>query len=291
MGSEMCIRDSFVIALGNNNNATTDSSNLGAPINSSFDDFSFVINEDTHIGFFASNRNKGRGEEDIYKFSKSDICWIATHGVILERNSSKSIAGAQVQLLDDSNTLLETVVSDGSGNYNFTQTQCDSSYKIRVTQSDYRNTTITLTTKDASDNFGTSIYLEPNQKDVQLGDDLAQVLALNAISFGVDRFNIQPEAAVELDKVIAFMNANPSIKIDVRSHTDSRSRDSYNQQLSNKRNSSTIAYLIEKGINRRRITGKGYGESQPLNRCSNGVKCSEEEHQRNRRSEFIVVKK
>ena len=265
--------------------------NLGAPINSEFDEFSFVIQDDTQIGFFASNRDTGMGQDDIYKFSKSDLCLIATQGVILDKQSNRAIAGTQVELLDANNTIIESTVSDSSGNYSFTATQCNTSYRIRAFQAEYRSNTIGLTTKAVQDSFGTPVFLEPNLKTARLGDDLAKVLRLNAISFGVDRFNIQPEAALELDKVIAFMLANPSLKIDVRSHTDSRSRDSYNQQLSNKRNASTIAYLIEKGINKRRITGKGYGESQPLNRCSNGVKCSEEEHQINRRSEFIVVSK
>ena len=80
------------------------------------------------------------------------------------------------------------------------------------------------------------------------------------------------------------------MEIDVRSHTDSRSSDSFNMNLSDRRAKSTIEYLVQKGISRSRLTGRGYGESQLVNRCSNGVQCSAEEHQQNRRSEFIITK-
>jgi len=86
------------------------------------------------------------------------------------------------------------------------------------------------------------------------------------------------------------MNEFPTVKVDVRSHTDSRGKDAYNFALSNRRNTSTINYIINTGgISKGRLTGKGYGETQLVNKCSNGVKCSDDEHQVNRRSEFIIV--
>ena len=101
---------------------------------------------------------------------------------------------------------------------------------------------------------------------------------------------VRPDAEIELAKIIKYMNEYPSVKIDVRSHTDSRGRDAYNMALSQRRNKSTREYIINKGgISANRISGKGYGETRLTNRCSNEVKCSKEEHQANRRSEFIVV--
>ena len=85
------------------------------------------------------------------------------------------------------------------------------------------------------------------------------------------------------------MNQYPKMKIDVRSHTDSRQTKEYNQRLSERRAKSTIAWLVRNGISPDRITGRGYGETQLVNRCADGVKCSEAEHQMNRRSQFIVV--
>lgn len=115
---------------------------------------------------------------------------------------------------------------------------------------------------------------------------------MNPIYFDFDEFYIRPDAALELQKVIAIMREYPSLKIDVRSHTDSRARDAYNLTLSQNRNLSTIRYIIERGgISNSRLTGRGYGETSLVNACGNGVECSEEEHQLNRRSEFIVVAK
>lgn len=282
--------DIFVTNLYDLKNAQPKIKNLGKPINSAFDDFSIVLKEEEQTGFFASNRDAGLGQEDIYKFRKDTSCRVLTSGVILEGRSNQAIAGVQVALIDLNNTVIDTAVSDDSGRYSFTNTRCGTQYIVRGTHSQYSANEVFFTTQDTGGTSSQTLFLDSSLKSLKVGDDLTKVLDLNAISFDVDRFNIQGDAALELEKVIAFMNANPSLKIDVRSHTDSRSRDSYNQLLSNKRNTSTIAYLIDNGIHKRRLSGKGYGESQPLNRCSNGVKCSEEEHQRNRRSEFIVVK-
>jgi len=91
--------------------------------------------------------------------------------------------------------------------------------------------------------------------------------------------------------VIAVLKQNPTIKLDIRSHTDSRGDDTYNMTLSQKRNVATLHYIIEQGgISPNRLTGKGYGETQLVNACVNGIECSEELHQSNRRSEFIIIK-
>ena len=112
---------------------------------------------------------------------------------------------------------------------------------------------------------------------------------INPIYFDFDKSNIRPDAAVELAKIIEVLKEYPELRIDVRSHTDSRGVDAYNLSLSERRNQSTINYIIEKGgIAKERLSGRGYGETELLNKCSNGVKCSEEDHQLNRRSEFIV---
>ena len=105
-----------------------------------------------------------------------------------------------------------------------------------------------------------------------------------------DKSNIRPDAAKELDKVVAVMKENPTIWIVLGSHTDSRGKDQYNQWLSQSRANSAVQYIIDRGVEKSRITAKGYGESRPVNECTNGVKCSEEAHQLNRRTEFTIVK-
>lgn len=105
-----------------------------------------------------------------------------------------------------------------------------------------------------------------------------------------DKSNIRPDAAKELDKLVAILTENPTIWIELGSHTDSRGNDQYNQWLSQSRANSAVQYIIDKGIAKSRITAKGYGEKVPVNECSNGVKCSEADHQLNRRTEFKIVK-
>lgn len=107
----------------------------------------------------------------------------------------------------------------------------------------------------------------------------------------MDKSYIRPDAQVELEKIVSIMNQHPTLEIDVRSHTDSRASDAYNRALSERRAASTINYLVDRGISRYRLTGRGYGETQLVNRCYNGVQSSNDEHQQNRRSEFIITKK
>lgn len=114
---------------------------------------------------------------------------------------------------------------------------------------------------------------------------------LKNIYYDFDKSNIRPDAARELDKLLAILKENPGIAIELGSHTDSRGADQYNQWLSQKRANAAAQYLIDRGIDHSRIIAKGYGETMLLNKCGNGVKCSHAEHQLNRRTEFKVIKK
>nr|WP_221442787.1 OmpA family protein [Aequorivita sp. 609] len=109
------------------------------------------------------------------------------------------------------------------------------------------------------------------------------------ICFDFDKANARPDAQVELEKIVATLNEYPQLKLNIRSHTDSRGNDAYNKALSQKRATSTIDYIVSKGIESSRLKSEGLGESVLINNCSNGVKCSEAEHQKNRRSEFIII--
>ena len=131
--------------------------------------------------------------------------------------------------------------------------------------------------------------MEPAKIPLKPGDDLFKALNLNPIYFDLDKYYIRPDAALELAKVYAVLEEYPTMKIDIRSHTDSRQTHKYNETLSSNRAKSTAEWLISNGINRNRLTWKGYGETQLVNGCADGVDCSEAEHQMNRRSEFIIV--
>ena len=146
-----------------------------------------------------------------------------------------------------------------------------------------------MSTPNLSGEIQEFLQLERAVQIAKPGDDIAKILNLNPIYFDFDKYYIRPDAEIELAKVLVYMETYPSVRIDVRSHTDSRGNDEYNRTLSQNRNVSTRDWLIAKGINPSRLSGRGYGESQLVNECSNGVQCSEQQHQLNRRSEFIVL--
>lgn len=124
---------------------------------------------------------------------------------------------------------------------------------------------------------------------ITTGTDLAKVFAIEMIYFDLDKFNIRPDAALDISKVVEVMKQYPTMKVEVASHTDSRASKAYNLALSQKRAQSTMDFMIKSGIDKSRLIAKGYGESQLVNKCADGVACSEEEHQQNRRSQFIIT--
>jgi len=265
--------------------------NLGEPINSSYDDFTFVVNDSTRVGYFASNRKQGMGSDDIYKFLKKEApCDFTLIGVVKDKDSKEPIPGATVTLLDSKSKIIETTIADGSGKYSFTNVACESQFIIRGSKETYSSAEAYTATGDESGTAVNDLELDLVQKPVLPGDDLSEILELNPIYFDFDKSNIRPDAALELEKVIAVMTKYPTMVIDARSHTDSRGDDAYNLSLSDRRAKSTVAYIISQGIDASRISGDGYGEKELVNNCGNGATCSEEDHQLNRRSEFIVIK-
>lgn len=270
--------------------------NVGEPVNSPVDDFSFIINTTTKKGYFASNRSGGQGDDDIYSFLEiKSIQWTCEQeivGVVKDNKSNELLVGANVKLFDNDNQELENTYSDDLGKFRFkTMIDCEEVYFIRASKKEYNSEEVLLPKTDEAGLRSVTLLLEKEKVPFKVGDDLAVTLNIPIIYFDFDKANIRPDAATELEKVVAVMRKYPTLKIDVRSHTDSRGSDSYNKKLSQRRNKSTRDYIISKGIDASRITGDGYGEERLVNKCSNGVKCSEEEHQLNRRSEFIVVEK
>lgn len=267
---------------------STEIINVGTPVNSPKDDFGYRINSDARSGYVSSNRPGGKGDDDIYSFKIPD-CKYDIAGKVIDKKTGLILANADVVLKDGEDNVLETLKSAEDGSFNFSLDCTAQNYKVEAKKEKYKDdvTDFVVNTKK-SDTLSLQLALESSA--AKLGTDLAVLLNLNPIYFGYDKSFIRPDAELELIKVIKYMQAYPSVKIDVRSHTDSRGRDAYNLGLSQRRNESTRAYIINVGgISANRITGKGYGETQLTNRCSNGVKCSDEEHQANRRSEFIVV--
>ncbi len=272
--------------------------NLGRPINSSKDDFSFIIDSEKKLGFFATNREGTVGEDDIYRLEQTDelitSCQQKYEGRVVEVNKSEGIPDATVELFDENLNLLKTTTTNENGEYEF-EVECETRYIVRVSKDGFK-------TYEDLINSG-SDYEAEIEKDMVMtkgndlgvtrakqGDDLSDILQLDPIYFKFDKSQITPQAEVELQKVISLLKTYKNMKIDVRSHTDSRAGDAYNKILSEKRAQSTVNYIVENGnISRNRISGKGYGETQLVNECSNGVDCTESQHALNRRSEFIIL--
>ncbi|QNJ98275.1 OmpA family protein [Constantimarinum furrinae] len=277
--------DVFMVALDAQGLPTGEIKNLGAPTNSSKDDFAFVINEDRRIGYVSSNRDgeKGSVADEIYRVQEK--CEVMIVGTVFDVDSKELLPGAEVTLLDANNNIVDKMIVGQDAAYSFTA-QCESQYSVRGTKSQYAPNEKVLQTPDASGTV--EIPLPLKLIDPCPPNDLGCRLNLQPIYFDFDRYNIRPDAAVELAKILAAMRQYPELVIHIESHTDSRGNDAYNAALSEKRAQSTLEWLVNKGIDRNRLSAKGYGESQLTNDCGNKSECTEEEHQLNRRSMFII---
>lgn len=264
--------------------------NIGEPVNTKFDDFAFIIDSSTRNGFFSSNKEGGKGNDDIYKFTETRRldCEKKLSGTVLDAQTNEALSDAKVILLDDKFQQIAEVVSGTDGTYNF-DVKCNKTYHVRVGKKDYETSESPIVIQPSNDKSELNVKLEKQMKQISVGTDLAKTLDIPIIYFDLDQSFIRNEAAFELEKVLAVLRQYPKMKIDVRSHTDSRQTEKYNMILSDKRAKATIGWFIKRGIAVSRITGKGYGESQLVNKCSDNVICTEEEHQLNRRSEFVIV--
>ena len=265
---------------------------VGEPINSSADDFAYIVNDTLKTGFFSSSRNQGMGSDDIYRFKQKEKpeprCDVDVLGFITDAVTKQPITDAKVQLMNADNQVVKEVDVNARGLYRFSLV-CSENYVIRATSKLYYAKEVIVITPAEPETLQKDIELELRLTEVGVGDDLAKLLNLNPIYFDYNKSDIRPDAALELTKVISAMKQVPDMVISVRSHTDSRGKDDYNLSLSDKRAKSTVAYIISRGININRITGQGYGETELVNNCDNNSDCTEEQHQLNRRSEFIVV--
>lgn len=265
--------------------------NLGDPVNSEMDDFTFVFDGESRTGYFASNRQGGTGEDDIYSAIEKEPlkldCIQEITGTVRDKITNEVLVGATVKIIDENNKELSSTVMNSSGTYKILL-DCDQGNFVRALVEGYVPSEKYLEKSDGAPQK-VDFYLEKEKVTAGSGDDLAKLLQLSTIYFDLNKHNIRPDAEIEIQKVIVAMEKFPSLKIKVNSHTDSRGKDNYNLALSKRRAKSTISYMISKGISEDRLQSEGYGETKLVNRCSNNVKCSNKEHQLNRRSEFIII--
>ncbi len=267
--------------------------NLGHTINSNKDDFAIVLDEVTHSGYFSSNRDGGVGDDDIYFFRETNypeakVCEPIIVGKVRDFPGRALLPGSIVHLYNDQNQVLEKIRVSNSGSFVFDiPLKCGEKYKIIASKELYREASHTFILKEEDDGEKeVELFLE---KDFIVNDNNERCINVEPIYFNYDTSYIRGDAAIELDKVVAAMHKYPNIIIQATSHTDSRAPYNYNRNLSNRRAAATKNYIVSRGISRSRITAIGYGESQLVNECADNIPCSEEKHQANRRTEFIVI--
>lgn len=356
---------------------------LGYPINTHYDDFGFALNKDLKTGYFSSNREGGKGNDDIYFFrSKEPIIGSSISGVIFEDSSKELLTNAWVYLLDNNKLVIDSIKVNSRAEYQFKIEDPSKVYYVGAKERSkyydrlemvkeilsgdnkkdiglFPKYKTTCTVKDAKTNslvegvkikfmdkktytiktyttnlegaftdvirnkkindtlqfviryekegyitveklynmilgVNTIIDLHESVQKLEIGTDIAKVIQINPIYFDLAKWDIRADAAKELDKIVKVMQENETMIIELGSHTDCRSSKSYNLLLSDRRAKSSAAYIVSKGIAKKRIIGKGYGENKLINQCAcegkNVVFCSELEHQENRRTEFIIIK-
>lgn len=265
--------------------------NLGKPVNSNRDDFAYVTSADGKYTYLSSNRAGGKGDDDIYMVVPNDElpCTKTIKGTVTNLKDNTPIAGANVFAAEKfaDSAFLANITTGPDGTYTFT-VPCDTTFDITVTKTEFTVEKKTVNNDPQQVDFQLTAYDNLVKKD----KDNVEMIDINPIYFDFDQYYITPLAAKELDKVVYVMEKFPNVVIKIESHTDSRGKDDYNLRLSDDRAKSTYSYIMSKGIDPKRIESvKGYGETQLLNNCGNGANCTDEEHQLNRRSNFIIVKK
>lgn len=265
-----------------NNKGIINVENMGYPINSAQDDFAFLPTGKLK-GYFASNREGGVGQDDIYSFIEQERIRLILKGKAFNKETNSPLANAVVTIKGGNGTPIKVQTND-DGSFKFDLEE-NADYDLIAERTNFRSATANFTTKGLTNTKAIEqlVYLSPIVVD--------QPIRIENIYYDFDKANIRPDAAKELDKLVKIMKENPTIWIELGSHTDSRGNDQYNKWLSQSRANSAVQYIIDSGIEKSRITAKGYGESVPVNECTNGVKCTEEAYQLNRRTEFKIIKK
>jgi len=268
--------------------------NLGQPINSSFDDFSLTTDKTGGMGYFSSNRPGGSGEDDIYCFSaipswpEIPVPLITTAfvtGCVKDKTTKEPIPDATVFKLGDSSGQVLVIRTDQNGCFRSPVIQ-GKRYQFKATKGEY-----------IPDCLAFSFEPGNHPEELRLSRDLLldrleldKAYRLENIYYNFDKWDIRPDAESSLNNLVRIMKENPLIA-ELGSHTDCRGSEEYNLILSQKRAESAVRYIIQQGIDAKRITAKGYGKSRLVNHCdcSRSMNCNEAEHQANRRTEFRIT--
>ena len=263
--------------------------NLGTSINTGMDDFGFIVKDSIQEGFLSSNRT---GVDKLYSFSRIENKRTYTvKGDVRDKHTKKLLPGTKITLMTIDGTIIDEMLVGEDATYVF-NTEPNTVYKIEGYRSFYIPTIEGFdTNEDGEIEFNIELEIESYddaEEIVVTKTDGYIYIELENIYFDLDKWDIKPQAAQILDILVDLLKKYPRMEIQLGAHTDSRSSDEYNIQLSLNRANSTLEYLVSNGINIDRLKSKGYGESQPLVLC--GDNCTEDEHSINRRCEFKILK-
>ena len=256
--------------------------NLNYPLNTSKDDFAFIMNKDEKTGYVSSNRNEN---DQIYEVTKNDPTFMLSGYVNQKGKPSLAIDSSVIEIYNVTENIKETVLTNKYGSYTI-KLKPKSEYIVKASKPMYFTVTqpksFSMLGKKKSESFTANFELD--QVIIE------KPIVLENIYYDLDKWFIRPDAQKELDRLVTLMQDNPLLNIELSSHTDSRAGDQYNLVLSDKRAKAAVQYIVTKGIEAKRMRWKGYGESKLVNNCTNDVICTEEEHQKNRRTEFKAIK-
>ncbi len=258
--------------------------NMGSSINSVADDFAFMMDQN-NTGFFTSNRDGGEGGNDIYHFTRRRVEQKLALTVV-EKESQIFLPNAEIEVLDAYGRLVDkiNVGEDAMATLDITPYN---TYTLKVTKDGYEDLEAYFES-DRGDQFTFETRLELSQAAPEIVEkDDKLMIVIENIYFDFDKWNIKEESTLSLNKIVSVMEENPEMNIEINAHTDARGSDRYNMVLSEKRAASALKYLKSKGIDSSRLISHGFGETQPIEKC--GTKCSEDQHQTNRRVEFVIL--
>lgn len=273
---------------------------LKSPINSVSDDFAFKYNTSAKSGYISSNREGGKGSDDVYAFfgniNLDDSC-VNLKGFVIDKQTNFHITEANVSLYNLNGTFIKHLSLDNIGRFEF-KASCDdrNKYVVKVNKQEYIPVEVTSITsrepiKIALPKNMPKVKTITDNVNVKTRDDGKLIIDIGNIYFDTNKSFIRSDARARLDRLVRIMKEYPTIKVQIGSHTDNIGKAYNNMRLSERRANSTLNYVISRGISPNRIFGKGFGETLPVNRCRDGVKCTKDELQLNRRTEFIIISK
>jgi outer membrane protein OmpA-like peptidoglycan-associated protein len=262
--------------------------NLGAPVNSTYDDFAFYLDDKSKRGFVSSNRPGGQGGDDVY-FLEEVLCTQAFNGRLVDSDNNNILINAKLTLYDNNYKELRSTASDKKGAFSFLDLKCNEKYRVKIDMPDYETTEMSFIANGES--VKKPLMLKVNKKlvPIKVKDDLFKKLNLKPIYFDFNKADIRDDAAIELIKVAEVLREVDGMNIVIRSHTDSRGDANYNLGLSKRRAEATAKWIISQGISADRVVFEGLGATAPIVKCKTPAACTEEQHQQNRRSEFIIT--